>query len=134
MISTKPYLLRAIYEWCIDQGFVPYMTVAVDARTRVPREHVKNGQITLNIGPEASHQLMMGNEEITFQARFNGAAFPVVIPVDAVAAIFARENGMGMSFEVGPAAAAAAPEEAPTEPEPETPPPDKPRSHLTRVK
>jgi stringent starvation protein B len=135
MISTKPYLIRAIYEWCIDQGFVPYVTVVVDARTRVPREHVKEGQITLNIGPEASHQLMMGNEEITFQARFNGSAFPVVVPVDAVAAIFARENGMGMSFEVTAATSAAAPvAEEPPEPETPTPSPEKPRSHLTRVK
>jgi stringent starvation protein B len=132
MISTKPYLVRAIYEWCIDQGFVPYLTVAVDARTRVPREHVKDGQITLNIGPEASHQLSMGNDEITFQARFNGAAFPVVVPVDAVAAIFARENGMGMSFEI--IAGTAPSGEEPTPPEPESPPPEKPRSHLTRVK
>lgn len=132
MIPTKPYLVRAIYEWCIDQGFVPYLTVAVDTRTRVPREYVKDGQITLNVGPEASHQLMMGNDEITFQARFNGSAFPVVVPIGAVAAIFARENGMGMSFEVGPGAAPAAEETSP--PEPETPPPDKPRSHLTRVK
>ncbi len=131
MIPTKPYLIRAIYEWCIDQGFVPYLTVAVDARTRVPREYVRDGQITLNIGQEASHQLMMGNEEITFQARFNGAAFPVSVPVDAVAAIFARENGLGMSFEVS-AGTAPAGDEPP--PEPETPPPDKPRSHLTRVK
>jgi stringent starvation protein B len=135
VISTKPYLVRAIFEWCIDQGFVPYLTVAVDANTRVPREHVKDGQITLNIGPEASHQLMMGNEEITFQARFNGAAFPVVVPLNAVAAIFARENGMGMSFEVAPGTGAAPVAEEPaTPPEPETPPPEKPRSHLTRVK
>jgi stringent starvation protein B len=109
----------------------------VDAHTRVPREHVKEGQITLNIGPEASHQLMLGNEEITFQARFNGAAFPVVVPVDAVAAIFARENGMGMSFDVTPTPLAASEETAGVtamEPDPEAPPPDKPRSHLTRVK
>jgi stringent starvation protein B len=132
VISTKPYLVRAIYEWCIDQGFVPYLTVAVDAGTRVPREHVKDGQITLNIGPEASHQLMMGNEEITFQARFNGASFPVVVPVEAVAAIFARENGLGMSFEVS-ASSIATDDEPPPAPEPETPP-EKPRSHLTRVK
>ncbi|HEX8964360.1 MAG TPA: ClpXP protease specificity-enhancing factor [Rhodocyclaceae bacterium] len=137
MIPTKPYLVRAIYEWCIDQGFVPYLTVAVDDRTRVPREYVKDGQITLNVGPEASHQLMMGNEEITFQARFNGAAFPVVVPVNAVAAIFARENGMGMSFEVTASAAPAAEQEEAASPPPEpddTPPPEKPRSHLTRVK
>lgn len=131
MVSTKPYLVRAIFEWCIDQGFVPYLTVSVDAHTRVPREHVKDGQITLNIGPEASHQLMIGNEEITFQARFNGAAFPVVVPVDAVAAIFARENGTGMSF---PPKAASAEPATTAATDPEVPPPEKPRSHLTRVK
>ncbi len=132
MISTKPYLVRAIYEWCVDQGFVPYLTVAVDSRTRVPREHVRDGQITLNIGPEASHQLMMGNDEITFQARFSGNVFPVVVPVDAVAAIFARENGVGMSFEVTTGLAPAG-EDLPEPPEPDTPP-EKPRTHLTRVK
>lgn len=134
MISTKPYLVRAIYEWCIDQGFVPYLTVVADARTRVPREHVRDGQITLNIGPEASHQLMMGNEEITFHARFNGNAFPVAVPVDTVAAIFARENGIGMSFEVAAGVAPAGEDLPEPPPEPETPPPEKPRSHLTRVK
>lgn len=136
MISTKPYLIRAIFEWCVDQGFVPYLTVAVDANTRVPREHVQEGQITLNIGPEAAHQLLMGNEEITFQARFNGAAFPVVVPVDAVAAIFARENGHGMAFEVGAEEEGEEPSTAetaePAAPEPAAP--EKPRSHLTRVK
>lgn len=137
MISTKPYLVRAIFEWCVDQGFTPYLTASVDASTRVPREHVKDGQITLNIGPEATHQLILGNEEITFQARFSGSAFPVVVPIAAVAAVFARENGQGMAFEVLPASAEAADAEPspvpPDEPPPE-PAPDKPRSHLTRIK
>lgn len=132
MVSTKPYLIRAIFEWCLDQGFVPYLTVAVDGNTRVPRGHVKDGQITLNIGPEATQQLMMGNEEISFQARFNGAAFAVSVPVGAVAAIFARENGQGMAFEIEPAGdeVEPAPEIEPDEP----PAPEKPRTHLTRVK
>lgn len=143
MISTKPYLVRAIFEWCVDQGFVPYLSVAVDARTRVPREHVKDGQITLNIGPDATHQLMMGNEEITFQARFGGNAFPVAVPIDRVAAIFARENGQGMAFEIGPEEdeMAAQAEEAPatesaSAAEPAAPPPERPggRPHLTRIK
>lgn len=137
MISTKPYLVRAIFEWCVDQGFTPYLTASVDARTRVPREHVKDGQITLNIGAEATHQLILGNEEITFQARFSGAAFPVVVPIEAVAAVFARENGQGMAFDVLPAAAEtgeAPSAAAPDEPPPDSPPPEKPRSHLTRVK
>jgi len=132
VISTKPYLVRAIFEWCVDQGFVPYLTVTVDGSTRVPRGHVKDGQITLNIGPEATHQLILGNEEITFQARFNGSSFPVVVPINAVAAIFARENGQGMAFDVVAAddAAPATPDVA--EAEPATP--EKPRPHLTRVK
>ncbi len=100
MQSTKPYLIRALHEWCADQGFTPYLTVIVDATTRVPREFVKDGQIVLNVGLEATHQLLMGNEEITFQARFGGRSFPVVVPVERVAAIYARENGEGMAFEV----------------------------------
>jgi len=100
MKSTKPYLIRAIHEWCADQGFTAYLAVKVDATTRVPREFVKDGEIVLNVGIEATHQLSMGNEEITFQARFGGRAFPVVVPIERVAAIYARENGEGMAFEV----------------------------------
>jgi stringent starvation protein B len=100
MKSTKPYMIRAIHEWCADQGFTPYLAVKVDATTRVPREFVKDGEIVLNVGIEATHQLQMGNEEITFQARFGGKAFPVVVPIGRVAAIYARENGEGMAFEV----------------------------------
>ena len=100
MQSTKPYLIRAIHEWCSEQGFTPYLAVKVDATTRVPREFVKDGEIVLNVGIEATHQLSMGNEEITFQARFGGKAFPVVVPIERVAAIYARENGEGMAFEV----------------------------------
>jgi len=100
MNSTKPYLIRAIHEWCVDQGFTPYLAVKVDASTRVPREFVKDGEIVLNVGIEATHQLLMGNEEISFQARFSGKAFPVVVPIERVAAIYASENGEGMAFEV----------------------------------
>jgi stringent starvation protein B len=139
MLSTKPYLIRAIYEWCADQGFTPYLAVTVDGRTRVPREYVKDGQIVLNVASDATHQLQMGNDEITFQARFNGAAFPVFVPVDAVAAIYARENGQGMAFEVVPAeesslegAADAAADEIAVPSIPDEPPPSRPR--LTRVK
>jgi stringent starvation protein B len=104
MVSTKPYLIRAIHEWCSDEGFTPYLAVQVDARTRVPREFVSDGQIVLNVSPGATHQMLMGNDEITFQTRFNGASFPVLVPVDAVVAIYARENGQGMSFEASTAA------------------------------
>jgi stringent starvation protein B len=107
MKSTKPYLIRAIHEWCADQGFTPYMAVKVDATTRVPREFVKDGEIVLNIGLEATHQLLLGNEEVTFQARFGGRPFPVVVPIERIAAIYASENGEGMAFEVTEKAPAA---------------------------
>jgi len=100
MQSTKPYLIRALHEWCVDQGFTPYLSVAVDATTRVPQEFVKNGEIVFNIGLEATNQLHLGNDEITFQGRFGGRVFPVVVPVARVAAIYARENSQGMTFEV----------------------------------
>lgn len=98
--STKPYLLRALYEWCTDNGYTPYIVVAVDAHTRVPMEFVKNGEIVLNISFEATGNLKMDNELITFKARFGGVARELVIPVDNVSAIYARENGQGMAFEV----------------------------------
>ncbi len=107
MDSTKPYLIRAIYEWCADAGFTPYLAVQVDDRTQVPREFVRDGQIVLNISHEATHQLVMGNDEISFHTRFNGASFPVVVPVAMVAAIYARENGQGMAFEVSTTASDA---------------------------
>lgn len=101
MLSTKPYLIRAIYEWCEDQDFTPHLSVQVDEHTRVPRSFVRNGQIILNISSTATHQLMLGNDEISFQARFNAASFPVVIPVDAVIAVFAMENRQGLVFKPG---------------------------------
>ncbi len=101
---TKPYLLRALYEWCVDSGYTPYVSVVVDANTRVPQEYVRNGEIVLNIGPLAAHRLRMGNEFIEFAARFGGVPRDLVIPVGQVAAIYARENGHGMSFEIAPAA------------------------------
>lgn len=132
--STKPYLIRAIQEWCIDQGFTPYLAVDVNPDTRVPREYVKDGQIVLNLGPEATHQLLMGNDFITFSARFNGVAQALSIPIDAVSAIYARENGQGMAFEVtvqpDPPEDAASPAIEP----PAGPVAPSPRSHLTRVK
>lgn len=100
MQSTKPYLIRALHEWCIDQGFTPYLSVVVDAMTRAPAEFIKNGEIVFNIGLEATNQLQLGNNEITFQGRFSGKVFPVVVPVARVAAIYARENSEGMAFEV----------------------------------
>lgn len=99
-ISTKPYLLRAIYEWCTDNGYTPYLAAAVDARARVPREFVKNGEIVLNISFTATSGLKMDNDFISFNARFGGVSREISIPVENVVAIYARENGQGMAFEV----------------------------------
>ena len=141
MKTTKPYLIRAIHEWCADQGFTPYLTVSVDPTTRVPHEFVKDGEIVLNVGLDATHQLLIGNEEITFQARFGGRAFPVVVPIERVAAIYARENGEGMAFEVTERSVDAAADNRAEKEEPrqekagDTPAPKKPdRPLLTRVK
>jgi stringent starvation protein B len=97
--STKPYLLRAIYEWCTDNGYTPYMAAVVDAGTRVPREFVKNGEIVLNISFSATSGLKMENDLIRFSARFGGVSRDISVPVDNVVAIYARENGQGMAFE-----------------------------------
>jgi stringent starvation protein B len=139
--STKPYLLRAIWEWCVDNGFTPYISVEVDARTRVPREFVRDGQIVLNIGPEASNKLEIGNDFIEFQARFGGVARQLSIPVGQVTAIYARENGAGMAFEIEGGANAtegeAAAEEVPEPSVDETPEPPRPeggRPRLQRIK
>ena len=100
-ISTKPYLIRAIHQWCSDQGLTPYLSVVVDHRTLVPRQFVQDGQIVLNVSTDATQSLVMGNEMIAFQARFGGVAQNISLPVDNVSAIYARENGHGMAFEIG---------------------------------
>ncbi len=99
-VSTKPYLIRAIYEWCVDQGFTPYIAALVDGNTRVPPGFARNGQIVLNVSAEATQHLVMDNEGIAFSARFNGMPHSLFIPVGNVVAIYARENGHGMAFEV----------------------------------
>jgi len=127
--STKPYLIRAIHEWCNDNGFTPYLAVAVDERTQVPREYVKGGEIVLNVSPMATQRLSMGNDLITFQARFGGIARELSIPVENVSAIYARENGHGMAFDVPKAPAisepdvAASPDAATADPAPVDPTP-----------
>ena len=98
--STRPYLLRALHEWCTDNGFTPYIAVFVDASVQVPTEYVKNNEIVLNIGFEATTALKLGNEFIEFKARFGGSSRDIVVPVDHVIAIYARENGQGMAFPV----------------------------------
>jgi stringent starvation protein B len=104
-IPTKPYLLRALFEWCVDNGYTPHLAVKVDSRTQVPQEYVKNGEITLNISPNAVHKLQMGNELIEFSARFGGVARQLAVPITNVYALYARETGHGMTFDVdGPKA------------------------------
>lgn len=149
MATTKPYLIRAIHEWCADEGLTPYLAVQVDAHTQVPREFVRDGQIVLNVSASATHQLQFGNDEISFQTRFNGAAFPVVVPVEAVVAIYARENGQGMAFEASAAdadagkvgsgetatgAVADLPDSSGQPDQPEQPEPPRRGGHLTRIK
>jgi stringent starvation protein B len=106
-ISTKPYLLRAIYEWCTDSGYTPYLAVKVDAATTVPLEYVKKGEIILNISYGATSGLKMDNDAIHFRARFNGVSREIYVPVDNVLAIYANENGQGMAFEVTTGSSAA---------------------------
>jgi stringent starvation protein B len=112
--STRPYLIRALYEWCTDNGFTPYVAVLVDETVQVPREYVKNGEIVLNISYDATSSLKLGNEFIEFKARFAGTAREIMVPVNRVIAIYARENGQGMAFPVPVAGSAATEESAPS--------------------
>jgi stringent starvation protein B len=98
--STRPYLIRALHDWCTDNGFTPYLAVYVDQSVQVPREYVKNNEIVLNVSFDATSQLQLGNEFVEFKARFGGTAREIVVPVDHVIAIYARENGQGMAFPV----------------------------------
>ncbi len=107
--STRPYLIRALYEWCTDNGLTPYVAVQVDETVQVPREYVKNNEIVLNISFDATSSLKLGNEFIEFRARFAGTAREIIVPVDRVLAIYARENGQGMAFPSAPPVVSAGP-------------------------
>jgi stringent starvation protein B len=98
--STRPYLIRALHEWCSDNGFTPFLVVRVDGSVQVPMEFVQNGEIVLNVAYDATNKLQLGNEYIEFQARFGGKPREIMVPIQAVAAIYARENGQGMAFPV----------------------------------
>lgn len=127
--STKPYLIRAIHEWACDSGMTPYLSVKVDENTRVPMEHVKNGEIVLNLSYDATHKLTIGPDLIQFSARFGGVSRECSIPLAAVQGIFARENGQGLFFpEESPVqltapAGALPPAAAPEDPKPDAPAP-----------
>ena len=144
--STKPYVVRAIWEWCADNGYTAYLAVQVDENTRVPTEFVKNGEIILNISSDATHKLTIGNDLIQFAARFGGVSRECSVPMVAVRGVFARENGEGIFFQNQAAGAPAAEQnerEASGTPPPKTPPtPGSPapgssngrKSHLQIVK
>jgi stringent starvation protein B len=141
-VSTKPYLIRAIYDWCTDSGFTPYVAVAVDESVRVPADFVKNGEIVLNVSALATSRLLIDSDAISFQARFAGVPRDVYVPMGRVIAVYARENGQGMAFDVpramsqpGPRAVEEPAVESPPAPEPPQPPkPSADRPRLTRVK
>lgn len=107
--STRPYLIRALYEWCSDNGFTPYVAVQVDETVQVPREHVRDNEIVLNISFDATSSLKLGNDFIEFKARFSGSARDIVVPIGRVLAVYARENGQGMAFPVAPPIVSAGP-------------------------
>ena len=98
--STRPYLIRALYDWCSENGFTPYVAVKVDASVQVPREYVQGGEIVLNVSMDATSSLKLGNDFIEFKARFGGKPREIMVPIHRVMAIYARENGQGMAFPV----------------------------------
>jgi stringent starvation protein B len=128
-LSTKPYLIRAIYEWCADSGLTPYLAVKVDAGTQVPMNYVKNGEIVLNLSVDAVRDLHMGNDEITCGGRFGGVPHDIIVPVSAVIGIFAKETGQGLVFQGQESAPiSAVGKEAPPEP----PQPTKPTLRVVK--
>ena len=129
--STKPYLIRAIHEWCSDCNFTPYLSVRVDANTRVPVEYVKNGEIVLNVSYDATHRLTIGNDVIQFSARFNGVSRECSVPMEAVLGIFARENGQGLFFELETPAQPAEPQPQSSTDDP-APKPTRPKLQIVK--
>ena len=138
--STRPYLIRALYEWCTENGFTPYVAVKVDGSVQVPREYVQDGEIVLNVSFDATSSLKLGNEFIEFKARFGGQARDIMVPIHRVMAIYARENGQGMAFPVAdgegkPAASTDRPLDTKSAGEdPQPPHGSGPRPALKRVK
>jgi stringent starvation protein B len=133
--STRPYLVRALHQWCTDNGYTPYVSVMVDQTVQVPRDYVNNGEIVLNVSFDATSGLQLSNEFIEFKARFGGVAREIVVPMGRVLAIYARENGQGMAF---PAPTASDLENAkqalPQEDTPAPPAPSSTRPQLKRIK
>lgn len=99
MLSSRPYLARALYEWLLDNDHTPYLVVDAEREgVQVPEQFVQNGQIVLNVAPTAVRDLVMANDAITFSARFGGQPMQVIVPSEALIALYARENGVGMVF------------------------------------
>jgi stringent starvation protein B len=141
--STRPYLIRALYDWCSDNGFTPYVAVKVDGTVQVPQEYVQGGEIVLNVSMDATSSLKLGNEFIEFKARFGGKPRDIMVPIQRVMAIYARENGQGMAFPVNdevvtvsPTLSAVTPQDKPGGegggPTPPNPAPTRP--NLKRIK
>lgn len=112
--STKPYILRALCEWCSDNAFTPHILVWVNEHTRVPMQYVRDNEIMLNIGATATQNLQIDNDWVSFSARFGGKAHDIWIPVGHVLSLFARETGEGMGFELEEYSP-----DSPVEPEPQ---------------
>lgn len=130
-LSTKPYLIRAIYDWCADSGLTPYLAVRVDENTRVPTGYIKDGEIVLNMSADAVRNLHMGNEQITCGGRFGGVPHELVVPVSAVIGIFAKETGQGLVFQGQDSTPTPPTSNGGGETPPDTPPA---KSHLRLVK
>jgi len=133
MTSSRPYLIRAIYQWIADNGMTPHLLVDVSVEgVQVPAEHVQNGKIILNIAPMAISGLVLGDEEITFSARFSGKSQGLHVPIDAVLAVYAKENGQGMMFSEDDGAASSTDDGDDSNPDPDNTP-DKPKRPSLRV-
>ncbi|MEO8157373.1 MAG: ClpXP protease specificity-enhancing factor [Betaproteobacteria bacterium] len=134
--STTPYLIRAIFEWCCDNGLTPYIAVKVDETTKVPLEYVKNGEIVLNVSPDATRNLKIGNDLLQFSARFAGVSREVSVPINTIGGIFAKETGQGLSFQTSTSSTAQAEEQMGPPPggDPPVPPPGGGRPRLQVVK
>jgi len=129
MTSSRPYLVRAMYQWIADNGMTPHLLVDVTIDgVLVPPEHVQNGKIILNIAPMAVSSLVLGDEEVTFSARFSGQSMGIVIPVEAILAVYAKENGQGMMFSEDDGAVSSPDDGDDTDPDP-----DKPKRPTLRV-
>ncbi len=124
MTSSRPYLIRAMYQWMVDNATTPYLLVDTSSENvQVPRQYEKDNRIVLNIAPMAVRGLILGNEEVTFNARFGGKLMSVLVPIEYVIAIYARENGQGMMFTD---------EDEQPPPSPETPSPSRPRLKVVK--